>query len=313
MFFVWILNSILRHFVLFLILFALSISIVFFLRHQNHTYEGECSFNCNGFDNLLLDTEISKLDHLIQNHNTLVLSSMLQLPQESVKKITSIHMGIGIDTDGDLVANEITYKKKYRANLYEEIKGKSKDMEEKFFQKPLRVRLPNTGYLYITTSTNNANEFNTITQSIIKYINKNSFLTACFQSHININLLLLQEYAKQIQMLDSLQIIEYIENSRRAQPTGSTIIYTANADNKGKQLFHADILALNEKENNIHSDLAINKSPITILSNFYPISRQLSFATYPLMLLFSLLIGLLLCLIMDHHKAIIQYIQKQQK
>lgn len=324
----WIFNKLIRNFFLWILLLAgLICWAYFFQKETNYYYESKALVYCNGFDNFTLDQTIQKLNSAIQNKNTNFLSSKLNLTEEECSKLIKVDMGVGIDLDNDGIPNQIRFENKYAADqYYKEQILRTKDEGEVMKLRPKSVKIPELAMIHIVTQASD-DLFPKLTKAVIDYLNTNPELHNSFVSYSANTKFALQTIDNQIKLIDSLQKIEYLENSRKQKEAVQRDLYLAalmssNSNLTTKEakqissrqtMYYEDILLLIEERNELQKKYDQAQSPLYIVSDFIPERTDQHTVWFWKPILFSIILTLIIGSIVDYRKNILAYIRKQRR
>lgn len=314
---VWLTKFILRHFGLLatFVIIGLSIALTFYFTRPLN-YKGEAMLQCNGFNAQILELDVNKLNTMIKQNEFLYVARTLGISDDLAKQISNVRMGYGIDLDEDGIPNEVSYDEEGKKNIIEEtvLKG-TKDEPGVLRKKIIRGRIPGLVFLSLETSTKNATNFRLIGNAIFNYIKKSASISVLYESSL---LDLRSEIGQldfQIARLDSLQNIEYIEMNRKRNDNSNNsekIVFSSNQE-KGRQLFHTEILELSKQKNALEAKLRLQGESITVLSNFQPIiDRPNLFKMLSNVYMISAIIGLIVAFCIENRKSIKEFIRKSR-
>lgn len=279
----------------------IAIIVVIFLSYGYYSYkkelsnlEGEALVQCNGFCNSTLELEIKKLNSSIRNKNNANLTSLLNIPDSSIQKISSICMGYGIDLDNDSIPNLVSYNENGAPNITEVEQKKDNENKTIWAKKTTRGRIPRIAYISIVVNTLNVDEFNAISNGVLYYINNCPYLMKANSSYRLMCQDQVSALNKQLILLDSLQKIEYIEVARKKgeRAPSDRVIFTSSYQGKEKQQLHEDVLKISTNKLKLEKTLRDEEYAISIISDFKPIISEKQ--TLNKFLISNLLLGLIL-------------------
>ncbi|MEG1572615.1 MAG: hypothetical protein RR328_03605, partial [Bacteroidales bacterium] len=269
------LQFIIRRFTLVCVFLVIGVAVaVTYYLISPAAFQGEAIIQCNGFEVQNLDNEVNKLNKMLHGSDDLYVARTLGISIPMVKQIRSIRMGYGIDLDQDGITNEVSYNEMGKKNIIEEtiLKGQE-GTAGTIRKKVLRGRVPGIAYLNLRTSTTNPATYRQISNALFNYIRRNPSLSRAYESNRISIVEQISQLTFQIDRLDSLQSIEYIEMARKrsqGMANSDKIVFTSYQE-KDRQLFHGEMLALETQRNGLEAQLRLQTTNITVLSDFQPI------------------------------------------
>lgn len=151
-----------------------------------------------------------------------------------------------------------------------------------------------------------------IKNTIFSYINKNEY----FQDVNNIRIEQLKNLiAKtdlEIQKLDSLETINYFYKDSYEKGNEKNMLIL---NEKEIKLFHKDILSLFGNKQSYEKKLHLNKNIVTIVQDFYPISKIENSITKKIknFMIISFFIGLIFSIFIDQRKNLNKLVKRSKK
>lgn len=285
---VWLLNVHIRYFYIFLVL-LLGLGTWAYLEKDTEPerteYIGTAFVYCNGFDNFTLDQAVLKLDLAIWTGGLPYLMENLGLSAKECRLLKSLTVGIGVDTDNDGIPNSIKYEKKFEADKYEKGEVLEKKKEGEIMERyPKAQKIADMAVLELKTKAVNKETFDKLAQAILDYLNNLPDLQRMYKVYAANLEYTLAAYNTQIMMLDSLQSIEYLENSRKQKMAyGRDLYMTAMlTTNRGISVddverlsspttfYYGEILTLVQERNELQARFEMADCPVSTLSTFVP-------------------------------------------
>lgn len=291
--------------------------IISTLLAQKNYVTGEAMLSCYGTSLSDIETEINKLNKMIQSDNMSlkILQSKLGLSPELTRGLKSIQFGYGMDIDNDTIVDFVEYTPGKAKNLYMEKMLKGGNNGDKIIRTPIQQKVPNVFYLKIETNVNDIDSFHKIGHAICNYLNQLPTLQTILEMQRLSWETQIEEIDRQKTLLDSMLRIEYFENSRRKAASygqGAEKLVLADPKQIGIPFDYKDILSLTEQKSALVALLTNTKQMVNVVSDFQPTPTSSSSQKFGLGLIW---IGLFLviALIYDYRKPIGRYIKEQRQ
>ena len=327
---VWVFRMQIRYFFVFLILLA-GLCIWSYLGKEDESvrteYVGSAYVSCNGFDNFVLDQFVSKLDMAVKSKDTSFLAESLALPAKEVLMLKGLRMGVGFDLDDDGIPNQIRFEKKFAADEYEKGEILSKRKEGQVIERrPKTKKIPGQAVIEIKTALVAKDTFSMLSSAVLGYFNRNADLRRMHEIYRDGLGFLLQSYNGQIKMLDSLQCIEYIENSRKQKIAQGRDLYMTAMLTSSRDLtvedverltgpnvfYHEDILELVEGRNKVQAQYDMAAAPVTVLSDFVPVKQVGNQPWFLWALFMAIVLTSMLGALWEYRRQIFAYVRQQR-
>lgn len=278
---------------------------------------GEAMLSCYGATLGDIENEIGKLDQMIKADKAPFSNTqtLLGLTPDQASGVKSITFGYGMDVDNDSVVDFVQYNVGKARNLYTEKMLKGGDNGDRIVKTPIQQKVPNTFFLKIETDVDDVESFHAIGTSIYNYLNNLPSLQALLNlKHLEWNAQI-EEIDHQKTLLDSMLRIEYFENSRLKAASfgqGADKLVLADQKQTGIPFDYKDVIALTIQKGNLLTLLAQTQQVVNIISDFQPISavkqtKRLGFG------LIWVCLFILMAVIYDYRKPIVQYIKEQRQ
>ncbi len=189
---------------------------------------------------------INRLHTYSNEDNLQAMADALDLNEEMVNNILDICAFWIIDNGNDAIPDYVDYRGNH--NVYDTVNVRMKDR------------------LDIRVSIKMPQALNTVKNSLIIYINKDSLFQQRNLLRLRQNEELLARLDYDIIQLDSLQKVKYFEETRNMQPkTGGQMIFLQE---QKTQLVYSDIYALYSRKQSLELQRDIYKGLVTVLSDF---------------------------------------------
>ena len=327
---VWVFNMQIRYFFIFLVL-LIGFGIWSYLgigdEASRTEYVGSAYVSCNGFDNFVLDQSIVKLDKAIKTGNTAFLVSNLSLSAAECRMVKGVRMGVGFDSDDDGIPNQVRFDNKFIADEYTKGEILNKKKEGQVMEKqPKMKKISEQAIIEIRTVLVTQDTFSMLASAVVQYLNKNAELQRMYKVYREGMGYLLQSYQTQIGVLDSLQGIEYFENSRKQKVAQGRDLYMTAMLTSSRDLtvedverltgpntfYHEDILKLVEEKNKIQSQYELATAPVTMLSDFVPIKEVKGKIWFLWPLCMSVIVTSAVGGLWDYRRQVASYIKQQR-
>lgn len=323
----WVLNIHIRYFFLFLIVYAICLLLGARERKSTSTTcSAEATVYCNGFDNFMLDRIVNQINEMIYNSEYEYLSRETGLTSDECRLIRKLELGIGIDTDNDGLTNDIIFTAgdKFKADKYEKPQLlKTRESGEKMERYPKAVKISDMAFLRIGIAGDSPETLLKISDSIIAYINSMPHIQTLYRSYMENLDYSLRVYDNQIRTLDSLQKKDLRRTETPSRKDYALLSLVASNNNlTGKEMksltdpspvYYEDIIKLMEERSRINQRIQMANAPVSILSDFNPLSRSVSKKWIGPALLQALCIAVALGFLLDFHKAIWQHICNERR
>lgn len=288
---VWLFNIHIRYFFVFLILLV-GLGIWAYVQRPDEEkrteYVGSAYVYCNGFDNFTLDQTIHKLDLAIKTKGIPYLMEELRLDEDECLLLKGVRLGVGVDMDNDGIPNLVRFEKKFVADQFEKGEVLNKRKEGQVVERyPKSQKVPDMAVIEIKTADVDKPMFDKLAAAVLDYCNRHRDLQRLYKVYKESLAYTLGSCERQIKMLDSLQTIEYIENSRKGKVAPGKDLYMTAMLTSSRDLtvedvarlsgpatfYYEDILELVEEKNRLQSRYEIAEAPLTLLSGFVPVEK----------------------------------------
>jgi hypothetical protein len=232
-----------------------------------------------------VDAINNEFSHIIKPKD---FAKKLAVPDSIAKQIRSIEACYGIDLNKDGRVDIIDEKNKY--------------IHHRDSSRAARIVY---GVFYVNVHAYSVNEdiLSTIRNNVMQFISTNEYV----QLHNQEKIVSLQEQTKyiesQISRLDSLQQADYFKAEKDLKKSAGQLLILNEKDH---QLYHGDLLGLDDRILNIHTTLALYSDPVTITQEFSETDRRKNNLVYyvrPSGIIF-LLLGFVFVLIWDNRKTL---------
>lgn len=254
-------------------------------------YSSNMTAISNSVDNTYIVNSINLLNNLFKEKNYQTAADYLNIDVQKVSQIKSIEAFYMLDFNKDRIPDQIDYEKTFNP------KDTSITRMNNFFV--VRLEVFDEGI------------FENARDGIIKYINRNKFITENNEDRIRQNLALIETLKSEIKKIDSLQKVEYFELPQMQRASSNQMVVL---NEKERKLYHDQKLALEKEKLKLEKELIINREPITIVQDFTPLSKaENPYSKYAIIfgLLFALL-GFAFSLIWQYKKIIYNLITVKQ-
>jgi len=212
-----------------------------------------------GVPSSVVINHVNNLENMVSKPE--LLAEILKMNVEDVKKIRHIKAFFGVDISGDGVMDLIDYENKYDPAKLNPLKDTLiSRVYDRFF---LKVQLYDESIMPV------------FRDQLLEYIIENNYIQTLFEIDIQLKTDLISELEKEIDKLDTLQMVDVLRKTNRTNRTRmlpierlETVFLLGNEPEL--KLFYTDVLSLYNQKQNLQRNVEIAKKPIIVVNDFTP-------------------------------------------
>ena len=209
-----------------------------------------------GVSNSVVINHVNNLERMVSKPE--LLAELLNMSDEDVKKIRLIKACYGVDVNGDGIMDIIDFN-----NKYDPVKLNPKT-------DTLISRVPNLFFIKIQMYDESIVPL--FSDKLLQYITENNYIQTLYEIDIQLKTELISELEKEIDKLDTLQMVDVSRKTNRTKAFPieklETVFLLGNEPEL--RLFYTDVLSLYSQKQGLQRSVEIAKKPIIVINDFTP-------------------------------------------